>query len=284
MNLYLNGQFVPPESANVSVLDRGFLFGDGVYEVIPVYRRRPFYLDRHLDRLQKSLDGIRMKNPHSRQGWADIVEQLIAQNDADDQYLYLQVTRGVMAKRDHAFSADLTPTVLGITNALPTIPEDYLKDGVAAITQKDIRWANCHLKTTALLPNTLLRQAAVDAGAMEAILLCNGVVTEGAASNIVIVHRKTIISPVRDRRMLHGVTLDVVEQLAERHCIPMVFRDVTEAELRRFAEEVWLLASTKEVIPITRIDKCPVGDGVPGPMFKRMHDYYQAHKRELSDG
>lgn len=279
--IYINGQFFAPEDAKISVLDRSFLFGDGVYEVITVYQRKPFHLKAHLDRFQKSLDGIRMKNPHTNEEWADIINDIIAQHESDDQYLYLQVSRGAAAKRDHAFPAEIQPTIVGMTNPLPALPDAYFQKGISTITLEDTRWKNCHYKTTALLPNALLRQEAVENAATEAILIRDGLMVEGAASNILMVKDGSIISPVRDNRILHGITLDVIELLAKQHNIPMVFRDITEAELRN-ADEVWLTASTKELIPITQIDGKPVGNGMPGPLAKKMFDHYQAHKKEPS--
>ena len=279
MKIYLNGQFVTQEDAKISVLDRGFLFGDGVYEVIPVYQRKPFHLKAHLKRLQNSLDGIRMKNPHIDEEWAEIIDHLIDQNESDDKYVYLHISRGVAPKRDHAFPAEIHPTIIGITNPLPKLPDIYFQKGIKTITLEDTRWKNCHYKTTTLLPNVLSRQEAVEKEAVEAILLQEGLMIEGAASNIVIVKDGTIFSPVRDNRMLHGITLDVIELLAKQHHVPMIFRDITVAELKS-ADEVWLTASTKELLPVTEIDGKPVGNGLPGPLAKQMFDYYQVHKKE----
>ena len=279
MNVYLNGWFVDQQAASVSVLDRGFLFGDGVYEVIPVYRRQPFYLDAHLNRLQKSFDGICLANPHTKAEWTALVYQIIDTLDHDDQSLYLHISRGAAPKRDHAFPEKITPTILGMTNPLPAISKDVLENGLKTITLTDTRWSNCHYKTTALLPNTLLRQQAVAQGAAEAILLRDGLLTEGAASNILMVKSGTIFSPVRDHRILHGITLEVIEYLAKQQGIPMVFCDITEAQLRN-ADEVWLTSSTKEVLPVTTIDGKPVTNGKPGPLFEHMFAFYQTHKQE----
>ena len=187
--IYLNGDFMPLEEARIPVLDRGFIFGDGVYEVIPVYSRKPFRLAEHLLRLQHSLDGIRLPNPHSDDEWTSLVEQIIARNESDDQYLYLHITRGV-ARRDHAFPKDVLPTVFIMSNPLLAPPKELLTTGVAAITTGDNRWLRCDIKAISLLPNVLLRQMAIDAGAVETVLLRDGFMTEGAASNIFVVRKK----------------------------------------------------------------------------------------------
>lgn len=280
MKIFLNGQLVEKEDAKISVMDRGFFFGDGVYEVIPVYNRRPFHVDEHWDRLQTSLDGIRLKNPYTKEQWNAELAKVIDALPEDDQYVYLQITRGSAPKRDHAFPAEVHPTILFINNPLPVLPDSYLEKGIKTITRPDIRWDNCHLKVTSLQPGTLLRQDAIEAGATEAILLKDGILTEGAASNIVIVKDGKIISPKWDNRILHGITLKVVKDLADANNIPFEVRDITEDELRN-ADEVWLTASTKEVLPVTEIDGKPVGNGKPGPLVKKMHDIYQAHKAAI---
>lgn len=192
--IYLNGKFMPIEEAFIPVLDRGFIFGDGVYEVIPVYSRKPFRLAEHLIRLQHSLDGIRLQNPCSNDEWKNILNQIIANNDGEDQYLYLHITRGV-AKRDHAFPANVPPTVFIMSNPLPQPPEELLKTGASAITATDNRWIRCDVKAISLLPNVLLRQLAVDRHALETILIRNQFLTEGAASNIFIVKDKVLFAP-----------------------------------------------------------------------------------------
>lgn len=280
--IYLNGKFLPIEQATVPVLDRGFIFGDGVYEVIPVYSRKPFRLSEHLSRLQHSLDGIRLQNPHTEEQWTDLIERTIEQNDGDDQYLYLHITRGV-AKRDHAFPRGATPTVFIMSNPLVTPPGELLISGVSAVTARDNRWGRCDIKAISLLPNILLRQLAVDAQTMEAILLRDGLLTEGAASNIFVVKDDLLLTPPKDHRILPGITYDVVLELAEIHGIPHSVRDVSESELRT-AQEIMLTSSTKEVLPITRLDGQPVGNGVPGPVFQRLDRLYQAYKLEVMRG
>ncbi|MDA8383548.1 MAG: D-amino acid aminotransferase [Betaproteobacteria bacterium] len=276
MTCYLNGEFKPIEEACVSVLDRGFIFGDGVYEVIPVYSRHPFRLDEHLKRLQHSLDGARLANPYAAGQWHDLIHRLIDANPWSDQSVYLQLTRGV-AKRDHAFPPGIPPTVFMMTNELVPPGEALKRTGVAAVTAVDNRWARCDLKATSLLPNVLLRQLAVDAGAVETVLLREGFLTEGAASNIFLVRAGAIVAPPKGHLMLPGITYDVVLELARENEIPCEIREISEFEVRT-AEELWLTSSTREVLPITRLDGQPVGAGRPGPMFARMNAHYQAYK------
>jgi len=281
MTIYLNGAFMPIEEAKVSVLDRGFIFGDGVYEVIPVYSRRAFRLAEHLKRLQHSLDGIKLKNPHSESEWTDILNELIQRNAPQDQYLYLHITRGV-AKRDHAFpNPPVSPTVFLLSNPLTTPPAELLQSGISCITVPDNRWLRCDIKSIALLPNVLLRQAAVEAGCAEAILIRDDAfLTEGAASNIFVVKSGTLLAPPKDNLMLPGITYDVILELAAANGIPHEVRRVSKAEVLN-ADELLLTSSTKEVLPITTLDGKPVGNGKPGTMFARLHPLYQTFKREV---
>lgn len=273
---YLNGQFLPLEQAQVPALDRGFLFGDGVYEVIPVYGRRPFRLDRHLARLQNSCDGIRLVNPHTATEWQTLVGELISRQDFADQNLYLHVTRGV-ARRDHAFPAKAPSTIFMMSNPLVTPTPEQFEAGVSAVTTADNRWLRCDIKSIALLANVLLRQVAVDAGATEAVLLRDGVLTEGAASNILVVRGGVILAPRRDHLLLPGITYDTVIELARAHGMPIEVRDISEAELRS-ADELWMTSSTKEILPITRLDGAVVGSGRAGPVARTMLAHYQALK------
>jgi D-alanine transaminase len=277
--IYLNGHFMPMEAARIPVLDRGFIFGDGVYEVIPVYSRQPFRLKEHLERLQTSLDGIRLPNPHSLNEWSRLIRQLIEQNEPRDQSVYLQVTRGV-AKRDHAFPAGVAPTVFMMSNPLTTPPSEQVVNGVGAVTAVDNRWLRCDIKATSLLPNVLLRQLAVDAGCVETVLLRDGFMTEGAASNIFVVRAGTLLAPPKSHLMLPGITYDVVLELARANAVACEVRPVTETELRS-AEEVWLTSSTREVQAIVALDAKPVGSGRPGPMFSKMYGWYQDYKERV---
>ena len=274
--IYLNGKFMPIEEACIPVLDRGFIFGDGVYEVIPAYSRKAFRLTEHLDRLQHSLDGIRLKNPFRNEEWKNILEQLIAQNEGDDQYIYLHITRGV-AKRDHAFPANVPPTVFIMSNPLLPPPSELLASGASAITALDNRWIRCDVKAISLLPNVLLRQLAVDVRALETLLIRDGYLTEGAASNIFIVKNKILLAPPKSHLMLPGITYDVVLELAASNQIPYEVREIAESEVRN-ADEILLTSSTKEIMPITLLDNKPVGSGKPGEIFGRLHALYQHYK------
>jgi D-alanine transaminase len=281
MTVFLNGKFMPLEEATIPVLDRGFIFGDGVYEVIPVYSGRAFRLNEHLRRLQASLDGIRLTNPHTAEEWTSLINELIARNAGEDQYLYLHITRGV-AKRDHAFpQPPVKPTVFMMSSPLPQPPADLLAAGVSAVTATDNRWLRCDIKAISLLPNVLLRQMAVDAGCAETILIRDDkFMTEGAASNIFVVNNGHLLAPPKDNLMLPGITYDVMLEIATANRIPFQVRKIAKSEIFN-ADELLLTSSTKEVLPITRVDGKPVGNGKPGPMFARMHSLYQNFKREV---
>ena len=274
--IYLNGQFMPIDEARIPVLDRGFIFGDGVYEVIPVYSRHAFRLAEHLRRLQASLDAIRLPNPHVAAEWARLVHRLIELNEPEDQSLYMHVTRGV-AKRDHAFPQGVPPTVFMMSNPLVTPPPAQVDEGVCAITAVDNRWLRCDIKAIALLPNVLLRQLAVDAGCVETVLVRDGSLTEGAASNIFVLRQGVLLAPPKNHLMLPGITYDVILELAAENGIRYEVRAVSEQELRD-ASEIWLTSSTKEILAITRLDGKTVGGGKPGPLFKRMYALYQDYK------
>ena len=281
MTIYFNGSFMPIEQAKVPVLDRGFIFGDGVYEVIPVYSRRAFRLREHLARLQHSLDGIQLPNPHTADEWVTILTELIARNAPQDQYLYLHITRGV-APRDHAFPIPpVTPTVFAMSNPLVHPPAALLQSGVACITAQDNRWLRCDIKAIALLPNVLLRQSAVAAGCAEAILIRDdSFLTEGAASNIFVVRDGVLLAPPKDHLMLPGITYDVLLELAAANGIPHQVRRILKEELFS-ADELLLTSSTREVLAVTTLDGKAVGNGRPGAMFARMYELYQTFKREV---
>jgi len=277
---YLDGDFLPLDRARVSPMDRGFLFGDGVYEVVPVYSRHPFRLDEHLTRLDRSLAAIRLANPLAPDAWREIVARLVAEAEWDDQSVLLQVTRGPMAVRNHAFPATVTPTVFGLVESLPAPPAELRERGVTAVSAADFRWLRCDIKATSLLANCLLRQMAVDAGCAETIMFRDGILTEGAASNIFAVRDGTLLAPQKNHLMLTGITYDVVLELAATHGLKTEVRDIADAEVRA-ADELWLTSSTKEVLPIVALDGRPVGDGKPGPVFARMHGWYQDFKQTV---
>lgn len=280
MTVYLNGEFLPLAEAKISPLDRGFLFGDGVYEVIPVYSRRPFRIDEHLARLQQTLDGIRLANPLSADGWRAVLTRLVAEAGSEDQSVLLQVTRGADSKRDHAFPQGVPPTVFAFSAPLVTPGEAVRATGISAISIPDPRWKRCDLKVISLLANVLARQQAVDAGCVETILLRDGLLSEGAASNIFVVKDGVLLAPPKDWRMLPGITYDVVLELAARHGMPYEVRDIAEAELRS-ADELWMTSSTKEVLPIVTLDGQPVGNGRPGPAAAQMYAWYAAFRDEV---
>jgi len=276
---YLNGDYLPLDEACVPVLDRGFIFGDGVYEVIPVYAGKPFRLAHHLQRLNDSLNGIYLVNPLSDEQWTQIIQQVISRNTEGDQSIYLQVTRGV-ARRDHGFPGTAQPTVFVMSNPFSPVDAKLLEEGVGAITLEDIRWQYCHIKSIALLPNILLRQQALDAGAAEAILLKADKVTEGAASNVFVVLDGKLVTPPKGECLLPGITRDLVVELADKHGITCEQRDISREELLR-AEEIWVTSSTREILPVTHLDGHPVGDGLPGPVWQKMYAIYQDYKNEL---
>jgi len=274
--VYLNGKFLPIDEARVPVLDRGFIFGDGVYEVIPAYARQPFELDGHLERLEASMAGIGLTNPHSRAEWAKLVSEVIAKNEPQNQAVYLQVTRGV-APRDHPFPKGVAPTVFMMAGPLKPVPAEQIENGVAAVSLVDNRWLRCNLKTTSLLANVLLRQAAVEAGAAECVLFRDGFLTEGSASNIFAVKAGKVLAPPKSNLILPGITYDVILDLAREGGVPVDVRPIPEDEARG-ADELWLSSSSKEVLAITTLDGKSVGNGRPGPIFKRVHALFQARK------
>ena len=276
MTVYLNGKFLPLDEARISVLDRGFIYGDGVYELVPVYHRQPYRLRPHLARLQHSLDGIRLANPHRDQEWEAIIHDLIARQPFDDQGVYWQVTRGA-AKRDHAFPPDAVPTVFMMSNPLPVLSREQIEGGVAVVTAADERWLRCDLKTISLLGNVLARQFAVDRGAIETVMFRDGYLTEASASNVLIVKDGTIVAPPKDNLILPGITYDAALELAREGGLPFAIRPVTQEEALA-ADEMWLSSSTKEVLAVTTLDGRSFGGGAPGPVYRRMYQLFQESK------
>lgn len=280
--VYLNGEFLPLEQARISVLDRGFIYADGVYEVIPCYGGRLFRLPQHLERLQHSLDGIRLANPLSIAQWQTLLEQLVQHNGSGDLSVYLQITRGV-APRDHAFPANTSATVFMMATPLSPVAEDIKRTGVATVTLDDIRWRHCDIKSIALLANVLARQQALDSGAAEAILVRDGLVTEGAASNVFVVRNGVILTPPKGPYLLPGITRDLILELATANDLPAREANITVSDLNG-AEEIWLTSSTREVLPVTRLNDAPVGTSQPGPLWARMLALFQAYKRDFAAG
>ncbi len=279
---YLNGEFLPLTEARVSVLDRGFLFGDGIYEVIPVYGGRLFRLDHHLRRLDQSLEAIHLSNPLSHPQWQALLQELIARNGDGEQSLYLQITRGTMERRDHGLPPEIEPTVFAMSTAVEPPGEGEL-EGLSAITVEDIRWKLCHIKSITLLPNILLRQQALESGADEAIMLRDGEVTEGAASNIFVVQGGVVATPPKGQLLLPGVTRDLVMELCHHNGIQCEERRIDEAALRE-ADELWLTSATREIMPITMLDGRPLANGRPGPIWERVIGHYRRYKQAFREG
>jgi len=277
--VFLNGKFLPIEQAMVPVLDRGFIFGDGVYELVPVYSRVPFRIDEHLRRLERSLAEVRIRNPYSAAQWKEIITRLIAEQPFEDQGIYFQVTRGV-AKRDHAFPKDVEPTVFIMSNPLVNPARELVEKGAAALSAVDNRWLRCDIKSISLIGNCLLRQISADAGAAETIMFRDGSLTEASASNVFIVKDGVIRSPAKSNLILPGITYDVVVELARSAAMPLEFGEISEAEVRA-ADEVWITSSSKEVLAIVQLDGRPIGDGRPGPAFRRMYQLYQEFKQRV---
>ena len=280
---FLNHDFLPLRDARISPLDRGFLYSDGAYEVTPVYAGRPFRFEQHHARLTRSLAEIRMEDPLSREAWRDLYRGLLSRNGAEssDAYIYVQVTRGAEYGRNHAPLPDVPRTVFAFAAPWPTGRPGYFENGLPAITADDTRWARCDIKSVSLLANVLLRQLAVDQNASETILLSGGFLTDASASSVHVVRDGVLCTPPNSRMLLPGTTRGVIEEIAERAGVTWRSAAVSEAELRG-ASEILLGAATREVQPVTTLDGKPVGDGRPGPVWRKLHDAFQAYKRELA--
>ncbi|MDD2660503.1 MAG: D-amino acid aminotransferase [Methylococcales bacterium] len=275
--VFLNGQYLPLNEAKVSVLDRGFLFGDGVYEVIPSYSGRLFHFQEHLERLENSLAAIRLANPHTREQWLDILSPLLDVNL--DQYIYLQITRGVAPKRDHAFPEDTPATVFAMCSVI--VPFAGLNDGIKAVSMDDARWKFCNVKAITLLGNILHRQEAIDQDCAEALLVKDGYVIEGAASNVFAVIDGVLCTPPKGNDILPGITRDVILEIARKNNIPCSEEKIPFAALQT-ASEIWVTSSTREIIPVVELDSKQVSDGKPGPVWHAMNLLFQAYKKSLS--
>jgi D-alanine transaminase len=277
--VYLNGDFLPLEQAHISPLDRGFLFGDGVYEVVPVYTGRPFRMAEHLRRLSSSMRAIHLETDLGESAFAELLSTLVARNDLSDAGLYLQVTRGAPAFRDHSFPERVRPTVYAHCFPLKPVNLDPDSAGIATVTRPDIRWGACNIKSIALLANVLARQESVREGAGETILVRDDTVTECSASNVFIVEAGTLVTPPNGPWILPGITRDVVLDLARENDIPWREESFSEARLRA-ADEVWVTSSTKEITPVLSIDAQNVGNGRAGPLWQRVSGLYQQTKRQ----
>lgn len=279
MTVFLNGEFMPMEEARVPVLDRGFIFGDGIYELVPVYSRTPFRLEGHLARMERSLSEVKIANPYSRAEWTKIIEQMIDKQSFDDQGVYWQITRGV-AKRDHAFPKNVRPTVFMMSNPLVNPSKEVVENGAKAVSAQDFRWQRCDLKTISLIGNCMLRQLSAEEGAVETILFRDGKLTEASASNAYIVKDGVIATPPKDNLILPGITLDVVFDIVKRGNLPMEVREIAEAEVFG-ADEVWVTSSSKEIVAIVDLDGKTIGTGKPGPVFRKAWQLYQDFKSEV---
>ena len=283
---YLNGEWTTLIDAKVSVLDRGFIFGDGVYEVIAVDTvggiRAPFRAHAHFARLQRSLDAVRIQNPLQLEQWFDLTAEVIDRHPWPRQLVYVQITRGV-AKRDHPFPAGIAPTVFVTTSPWPSIPQEQVEHGVAVVTHVDERWLHCDIKSTSLLGNVLMKQYAIDQGASETVMLRNGFLTEGSSTNVSVIKDGVIATPPKTVQLLPGITVDGIAHIAGQHGVNVDVRPIAESELRA-ADEIWLCSSGREVLAIVSLDGAAVGAGAdagkPGPMYRKMHQWFQQAKHE----
>lgn len=275
--VYLNGVFTPLSDAKISVLDRGFIFGDGIYEVIPVYERTMFRADQHLARLFHSLAAIEITNPHSRPDWLKLIEQVIKAHPSDDQMVYLQVTRGV-AKRAHAFPVDVTPTVFVMTNPLVLPGAESLRQGVPCVSMEDKRWLHCEIKSISLLGSVLAAQYSAENDAIETIQFRDDFLTEGSSSNVWIVKDGVLMAPPKDNLILEGIRYSLLEEMCASLKIPFTARKITRAEVFA-ADEVLLTSASKEVLPVVSIDGKTIATGQPGAIFKQLYATYQQWKK-----
>ncbi len=277
--IYLNGQYVERDQACIPIMDRGLLFGDSVYEVIPAYGGYPFRVDQHLQRLSRSLQALHMQPPLSNEQWHEVLQRLTAQLPGQDQSVYMQITRGAYDSRKHMIPDDYKPTVIAFTSIISERSKEVTR-GISAITLEDIRWQRCDIKATTLLANVLAQQTAREAGATDAILLRHGIAKEGTASNLFIVSNGLIVTPPDSKQLLPGVTRDLVLEMAQEAGIAHTQAEISLADLRQ-ADEIWLTSSTREIAPVTRLDDRPVGNGQPGPMWQHMDHLYQACKARM---
>ncbi|HYG85759.1 MAG TPA: aminotransferase class IV [Azospirillum sp.] len=273
---YCNGEFLPLEAIRVSPLDRGFLFGEGIYEVTAVYGGRLFEPDAHVRRLQRGLDELRIDAGRTDEDWRRLMEELVRRSGLDGAAtVYLQVTRGAAASRTHIAPAGIRPTVFGMIAPLKLPPESWRTEGVTAVTMQDARWSRCDLKSISLLGSVMAQQNAADNGVVDSLQLRNGLVTEGAATNIFVVRDGAIATPKADHRILAGITRAVILELAAEAGLPHAERDVTAAELAT-ADEVWITSTSKEITPVTTLDGRPVGTGRPGPVWADVFARFKA--------
>ena len=285
---YLNGEFTTLPHAKISVMDRGFIFGDGVYEVVPVYAGQLFRFEQHMARLERSLKECRISNPSSRAQWVDIARHLIsayaistrASSQNTDQLIYIQITRGV-AMRDHVMPTDITPTVFVLTNVMKPPSAEQRQQGVACVTADDFRWEKAHIKATSLLGAVFARQISFDAGALETVMFRDGYLSEAAASNVWVVKDGQLLGAPKDNLVLEGIRYGLIEEICAAQGIPFELRRISRAEVLA-ADEVLLSSATKEVLPVTLLDGQPVGSGQPGPVYGKLYAGYQQVKAKLT--
>jgi D-alanine transaminase len=285
---YLNGEYSSLRDAKVSVLDRGFIFGDGIYEVVPTYAGKLFRFDEHLARLNRSLGKLRIENPHTREQWIErsrkLVTALIEKTGAPDQLVYIQVTRGV-AVRDHVMPTDVQPTVFMMCSPMKPASAEQRHHGVACISARDFRWERADIKSVSLLGNVLARQMSADKDATETIMFRNGFLTEAAASNVWVVHEGAVLGPPKSEHVLEGIRYELIRELCEEVGIAYNLRPIAEADVMS-ADELLLSSATKEVLPVTTLDGDPVGHGAlrgkPGPVYARLYEAYQRAKATQS--
>ncbi|MCK5002106.1 MAG: D-amino acid aminotransferase [Gammaproteobacteria bacterium] len=278
--VFLNGEYLPVEQATVSVLDRGFLFGDGIYEVIPVFGLKPLRVDEHLQRLQNSLSRISLDNPFDDESWKQIFDCLLEKNPGEDRAIYLQITRGAHPVRDLKIQAENRPTIFMMVLQVGVVDVTELEKGIKTVTIDDFRWHACDIKSISLVANVMLREQATQSGVVDAILVREGYVTEGTASNLFMVKNDVLITPPTSQHLLPGITRDLVLELAEENGIACEVRQIAEAELES-ADEIWLTSSTREIAPVVNLNGKDVADAKAGPMWKKMINIYQQYKQEL---
>jgi D-alanine transaminase len=285
---YLNGEYKPLAQASVSVLDRGFVFGDGIYEVVPVYGRKLFRFDEHMARLDRSLAKVRIVSPLARAAWLERCRKLVAAlaetEGANDQVVYIQVTRGV-APRDHVMPEGIAPTVFMMSNPMKPPTAEQRHHGVACVSARDFRWERGDIKTISLLANVMARQLSADHGAVETIMFRDGWLTEASASNVWIAKDGALLGPPKSELVLEGIRVDLLRELCEEESIAYILKPISEAEVRS-ADEVILSSATKEVLAVTQLDAEPVGHGAlrgkPGPVYSRLYEAYQRAKSTMS--
>ena len=279
--VYLNGVMTPLSEARIPVLDRGFIFGDGVYEVIPIYAGKAFRAEHHMARLFRSLDAIAIPNPHNRAEWMALINQVTSAFGGEDQMVYIHVTRGV-AKRAHAFPKDLlTPTVFIMTNPLVLPTAQVRAKGVSCVSMEDQRWLHCEIKSISLLGNVLAAQNAAEHGVVEAIQFRDGFLTEASSSNVWIVKNRVLMAPPKNNLILEGIRYGLIEELCAAHDIQFTARRLSRDEVFE-ADEVMLSSATKEILPVTVIDGKTIGNGQPGPIYSKLYQGYQGAKAALA--